>query len=153
MEDRLDGVLETTKWAVPSSDTEWPIREAMAHLSAVRQFDTGATRDSDEGKNDYEGYLSPLFLEAFGDYMTEHRVQSDGSVRAADNWQRGIPIQAYRESLIRHTFTAWRIWRGWPVKKEKIGGVLREPTLIEALCGIFFNVQGMAHEHLKGSSR
>lgn len=117
--------------------------------ASVRTFDTGATRDTAEGKNDYEGFLSPLVLESYGDYMTEHRIQGDGSLRAADNWQKGIPIDAYRSSLIRHVFTAWRLWRGYSVKEEKIGGVLRQPTLIETLNGVLFNTMGLLHELLK----
>lgn len=115
----------------------------------VRTNVTGATRDSAEGKNEYEGFLSPLVLEAYGDYMTEHRKQSDGSLRASDNWQKGMPLQWYRDSLIRHVFIVWKLWRGWPAKPEKIGGVLRQPTLIEALNGILFNTMGMMHELLK----
>jgi hypothetical protein len=117
--------------------------------SEIRTNTTGATRDSAEGKNCYEGFLSPLVLESFGDYMTEHRRQSDGSLRAPDNWQKGMPLAWYRDSLIRHVFTAWSLWRGWPVREEKIGGVMRQPTLIETLNGILFNTMGMMHELLK----
>lgn len=114
----------------------------------IRTFDTGATRDLDDTKNDYEGYLSPLVLEAYGDYMTEHRRQSDGSLRDSDNWQRGIPREAYMKSLLRHVFTAWKLHRGWTVREEKIGGVLRVPTMQETLCAILFNAMGYLHELL-----
>jgi len=33
---------------------------------SVRQFETGANRDTDEGEPDYEAFLSPLAIEAFG---------------------------------------------------------------------------------------
>lgn len=121
----------------------------MASIFEVRQFDTGATRDSATHKNAFEGFLSPLVLESYGDYMNTHRVQPDGTLRDPDNWQLGIPIQAYRDSLIRHAFCAWALWRGWPVKLEMIGGVIRKPTLLEALNGILFNTMGMMHELLK----
>jgi len=56
----------------------------------MREFISGATRDDSEGKNDYEGYLSPLVLRRFGDYMTLHRKQADGKLRDSDNWQKGM---------------------------------------------------------------
>ena len=111
----------------------------------IRQFDTGATRDTDEGKFDYEGFLSPLALEAFAAYMHEHRKQSDGKLRDSDNWQKGIPRAAYMKSLFRHFMTVWKLYRGYSVKPEKIGGELRVPTMREALCGLLFNVQGLLH--------
>jgi hypothetical protein len=56
----------------------------------IRISKTGATRDTSNGKNDYEGFNNPLVELAFGDYMTEHRIQSDGSLRDSDNWQQGF---------------------------------------------------------------
>ena len=64
-----------------------------------RYFNTGAYRDTDENKNDYEGYLSPLVIEAFGNYMTKHRKQSDGNLRTSDNWQKGISKEVYIEKM------------------------------------------------------
>lgn len=112
----------------------------------MRTFGTGATRNVDENKHDYEGFLSPLVLEGYGAYMHEHRVQADGTLRAADNWQKGIPVAAYRSSLIRHVFTAWAIWRGWPVKPEQVGIKQVVPTLKSTLYAILFNVMGYLHE-------
>jgi hypothetical protein len=116
---------------------------------SVRQFGTGATRDADDGKNDYEGFLSPVVIEAYGDYMHEHRKQSDGQLRDSDNWQKGMPKSQYMKSLLRHVLTAWKLHRGWEVKPEKIGGVLRVPTMKETLCAILFNTMGYLHEMLK----
>lgn len=115
----------------------------------LRTFSTGATRDSDEGKNDYEGFLSPLVLEGYGDYMRTHQRQADGSMRASDNWQLGIPKHQYMKSLIRHVFTAWKIWRGGKAKPEKVGGVFVNITLEDALYGVLFNTMGLLHELLK----
>jgi hypothetical protein len=116
---------------------------------AIRSFSTGATRDSDEGKNDYEGFLNPLVLEAYGDYMRAHQVQSDGTLRASDNWQKGIPKVAYAKSLIRHVWTVWKLHRGLKVKAEKVGGEMVVPTMKEALCALLFNVMGYLLEELK----
>ena len=52
----------------------------------MRTFDTGATRDTDSDKLDFDGFLSPLALEAFAEYMHRHRQVADGSLRASDNW-------------------------------------------------------------------
>jgi hypothetical protein len=68
----------------------------------VRTFSTGATRDTDEGKLDFEGFLSPTVLKAFAEYMHEKRKMPDGSLRDSDNWQRGIPVDAYMKSMWRH---------------------------------------------------
>jgi len=113
----------------------------------MRIFKSGATRDDCENKNDYEGYLSPLFLESFGNYMTIHRKQSDRSLRDSDNWQRGIPLDVYIKSLWRHFMDLWFLHRGYKRYDKKTG---KEITIEETCCAIFFNVQGYAHETLKG---
>jgi hypothetical protein len=56
----------------------------------MRTFETGANRDSDDGKLDYEGFFSPLVLERRARYMRKYQVQG-GKVRPSDNWQLGIP--------------------------------------------------------------
>jgi hypothetical protein len=105
-----------------------------------RQFSTGATRDSDTEKVDYEGALSPLVLRRYAQYMLKHRHQPDGSLRADDNWQLGMPALTYRKSLWRHMVDFWMLARGWDVP-----GVDVE----EAVCGILFNASGWLHERLK----
>lgn len=108
----------------------------------IRQFGTGATRDTDEGKLDYEGFYSPLVMERFAQYMSKHRVQSDGSFRDSDNWQKGIPLNAYMKSKLRHDMDVWLHHRGYPQHARE--------DLEEALCAILFNVQGYLLEILKG---
>ena len=105
----------------------------------MRTFSTGATRGTDSGKPDYEGYLSPMALVRFGEYMTAHRVQADGAIRESDNWQKGIPRDQYIKSAFRHFVTWWVLHRS---------GVANE-ALEEALCAVWFNVQGYLHETLK----
>ena len=112
----------------------------------MRQFDTGATRDSEEGKNDYEGFYDPLVVEAFGNYMTKHRKQADGQLRDSDNWKKGIPKTAYMKSLLRHVLDVWAIHRGYKRIDKRTG---EETNIIEALCAILFNVQGYLFEILK----
>jgi len=105
----------------------------------MRTFSSGATRDTEDGKIDYEGFLSPIALQAFGEYMTKHQVQSDGNLRPSDNWQKGIPADAYMKSLLRHTMDVWLEHRGYESREG----------IIDGLCGVIFNAQGMLHETLK----
>jgi hypothetical protein len=112
----------------------------------MRTFNSGATRDSDTNKPDYEGFLSPLVLLEFGKYMSAHRVQADGKLRDSDNWQKGIPRDAYMKSLFRHFFDLWMLHRGHTPIDPKTG---KPVTFEEALSAIFFNNQGYFHEYLK----
>lgn len=116
----------------------------------MRKFDTGATRNNEEGKNDYEGFLSPLVIEAFGDYMTVHRKQADGTLRASDNWQKGIPLSVYIKSLLRHVLDLWKLHRGYKVYSREDG---HEVTIKEACCAILFNTQGYCHEEIKNAKK
>ena len=102
----------------------------------MRNFDTGATRDSEEGKLDYDGFLSPIVLERYARYMHRHRKQKDGTMRDSDNWQKGFPLEVYRKSAWRH-FMDW-----WSTKRN---GSYDE----DAACAILFNLMGSLHEHLK----
>jgi len=111
----------------------------------MRQFDSGATRNRDEGKPDFEGYRSPLVMHRFGQYMTKHRVQADGKVRDSDNWQKGIPIPQYMKSLLRHVEELHLLHDGYPELIDE-----EEYLDIESvLCAILFNAQGYLHELLK----
>ena len=109
----------------------------------MRSFESGATRDSEGDKLDYEGFISPLVLRRYAQYMHGHRRQVDGSLRDSDNWQKGIPRDVYMKSLIRHTFDLWLFHRGWTVKE----------TLENLLCAIMFNAMGFLHELLRRQSR
>ena len=107
----------------------------------MRVFETGATRDDDERKIDFEGILSPAVLEAYGRYMLRHSVQADGQKRASDNWQKGIPLDTYIKSALRHVFEWWSMHRAevnYPPKDVE-----------ETLCAVMFNVMGYLHESLK----
>lgn len=105
-------------------------------MSKKRTFETGANRNSDEGKFDYEGFLSPLVLERFAQYMHKHRFLEDGTMRDADNWQLGIPKNAYMSSAWRHFFDWWKQHRGYKSQEE----------LEESVCALIFNASGYLHE-------
>ena len=112
-------------------------------VGKIRTFDTGATRDTEEGKLDYEGFLSPLAIERFAQYMHKHQKQSDGKLRDSDNWQKGIPKKAYMKSLWRHFMDVWKEHRGY---RSRDG-------IEEALCGIIFNAMGYLFEVLSNERK
>jgi hypothetical protein len=117
----------------------------------TRAFETGATRDTDNGKLDYEGFISPLVVRAYAEYMHRCRtrnVPAGQTLRSSDNWQRGIPQEVYAKSLIRHVLEFWLINDGFEAKDEK-GQVL---TLEDVCCAIKFNIDGFLFEHLKQSA-
>ena len=104
-----------------------------------RHFPSGAYRDTAEGKPDYRGYLSPLVIRAYGEYMLKHQKQSDGEMRGSDNWKAGIPTDAYLSSMYRHFLD---------VMLEADGYQSRD-GMDEALGGLLFNLMGFMHERLK----
>ena len=115
----------------------------LYYPTKMRTFSSGATRDSDDGKLDFEGFLSPRALRAFAEYMHANRVQTDGNVRASDNWQKGIPLDAYMKSMWRHFFAVWSTYR------DEIDTGSTKNEQVQNLCALLFNVQGMLHEILK----
>ena len=119
-------------------------------MGKVRAFDTGATRDADDEKFDPEGFIDPRVLFAYSKYMHKNRHQSDGTLRASDNWQKGIPQDQYMKSLLRHVMDLWADHRGCPQSRNEDGQV---PPLDETLGGILFNAMGYWHEELKRAPR
>jgi hypothetical protein len=116
--------------------------------NGVRAFATGATRSSDAGRYDPEGFMSPIVIERFCEYMQKHRLQPDGSVRASDNWQKGIPRDTYLKGLSRHFLHLWTRMRGFRV--QDTGAAADEE---EDLCALLFNAQGLLFELLKDKRR
>lgn len=125
------------------------LNEDRAESNQIRKFSTGATRDLDENKPDYEGFLSPLVIERYGTYMSSHRKQVDGSLRDSDNWQKGIPLPVYIKSMFRHFFDVWKLHRGYEAKDFTTG---KSYEIDEALCALMFNVSGYLHEYLKAKN-
>jgi hypothetical protein len=71
--------------------------------------------------------------------MHQNRIQSDGSLRDSDNWQKGIPKDAYMKSMWRHFMDLWKLHRGNEAQED----------IETALCAMMFNVMGYLHEELK----
>lgn len=107
----------------------------MSTSNEMRVFEGGATRQSDEGKLHYKGFLSPRALRKYAEYMESHRVQADGNTRDPDNWKKGIPLDAYEDSFIRHVFEWWEL--------IEVGNREEAKEITPAL---FFNIQGWMHE-------
>lgn len=78
-------------------------------------------------------------MEAYGRHMNKHRRQPDGQYRDGDNWQRGIPKDAYMKSAWRHFIDWWTNHRGFKAREN----------IVTALCAVIFNASGYLHEYLK----
>ena len=106
-----------------------------------RTFESGAIRDTDQGKLDYEGCLNPEVLEVFAQYMLKHSYLPDGSRRSMDNWQKGFPQDQTVKSLLRHV---WAVWLS-----HRRGEELKE----DDLCGVLFNAQALMLSLIKDTSK
>jgi hypothetical protein len=108
-------------------------------MGTVRTFDSGATRDTAEGKISYARHLSSSVVARYCVYMNANRFQGDGTVRDPDNWKKGIPVDEYMESMWRHFHDVWTVWENED----------DEADIETMLCALKFNVDGMLHEVLK----
>jgi hypothetical protein len=115
---------------------------SAAPVDTIRVFDTGATRDTEQGKLDFSGFLSPWVLESYAQYMHRCRFLPDGTLRSSSNWRKGIPKEAYLSSMARH-FLA--VWKG--SQASEMNEVWADPE--RDLCALLFNVMGLLHEHLR----
>jgi hypothetical protein len=98
----------------------------------IREFSSGANRDGDKDKLDIEGFISPIVMLRFCEYMHKNRHMRDGSLRDADNWQKLFGPDHYKvciKSLSRHFLDLWLFHRGKNGRED----------IEEALCGIIFN--------------
>jgi hypothetical protein len=119
----------------------------------IRKFATGATRDTSQNKIDPEGYISPLVIQAFCEYMLEHQKQSDGSMRPSDNWQKlfGNTPAEHRDvcikSLYRHMLDLLILHDGYSQMTRMEKG--KHVTTRDALAGVMFNVMAYWFSLLK----
>jgi hypothetical protein len=135
-------------------------KPATVDDGTLRTFDTGATRDTSKDKLEPWGFLAPEVLAAFSRYMHKHRKQSDGSLRDADNWKKGIPEKVYRHSLARHFMDWWLVTCGEVPQYDtdiaarmlEEDGITPRDAELELLMAILFNVQGLARIKLQDLS-
>jgi len=102
----------------------------------MRNFNSGATRDTVDNKLSYVKALSPIVLRRYVEYLGRHRVQADGKLRDWDNWKQGIPKDVYLDSLGRHFIEVW------------LNGKTETEDIQESLCAVIFNAMGMLFEEL-----
>lgn len=100
----------------------------------LRQFSTGAIRDSLDGKEDYIETISWRAFKRYAQYMTgKKKKYGEG------NFKKGIPIEAYEQSLLRHVQKY--------LENKYEGG--KEELNEDHLSAILFNVFGIMHEENK----
>lgn len=109
-----------------------------AETGKIIQYDTGATREDDSEKLDVEGFLSPLVIEAYSQYMHFNRKLPDGTLRDGSDWQNGIPYNRLMRSMWRHFKDCWLEHRLWPTKDGRVFN----------LCALMFNVMAYLHQVL-----
>lgn len=97
-------------------------------------FSTGAVRDIGIHKEDYVETISFRALQRYAKYMT-----SKQAVYGAGNWRKGIPIESYEKSLMRH------LQKYFANKYEDANLEPEEDHLAAAM----FNLQGLMHEQEK----
>lgn len=108
----------------------------------MRNFKSGATRDTDENKLDYEGFISPLILERFAEYMNKHRIQADGKIRDSDNWQKLFGdkhLDVCMKSGFRHFMAWWKEHRG----------IKTDDGIEDNICALIFNANAYLFKLLK----
>jgi hypothetical protein len=114
-------------------------------MAQIRLYETGATRGSNQGKLNYTGFLSPIVLRRYAEFMQSNQMQADGQLRDADNWKKGIPRQDYLESLHRHFMSVWLL-----MDRQKAFDETGKPVELEnEICAMMFNSMGLLHEMLK----
>ena len=125
----------------------WAITDLKLNTSndaKIRQFDTGATRDTSIGKLEYARFMSPIVIKRFSEYMNLHRKQSDNNLREPDNWMNLFGDKhedVCLDSLWRHLMDVWLINKGFPNEARE--------DIESALCAIMFNVQAWLFKVLK----
>jgi hypothetical protein len=83
--------------------------------------------------------LSPEVLRAFAIFMEFNRHMKDGSIRDADNWQKGMPLDAFMKSGSRHYMDWWLAHRECQTSDGRLWSCL----------ALMFNVMGYIHEYMK----
>lgn len=103
----------------------------------MKKFYTGAVRDDQTNKEDYIESISWLTLKRYAQYMTKM-----SSKYGRGNWIKGIPIESYEQSLLRHI---------QKYLSNKYYNTQVEPD-VDHLSAALFNLQGLIHEEEKLST-
>lgn len=73
--------------------------------------------------------------------MQFNGMMPDGSQRNVDDWKKGVPLDVYMKSAMRHFMELWLAHRECPVSEGRVWACL----------GLLFNVQGYLHEFMKAN--
>jgi hypothetical protein len=96
----------------------------------ITQFKTGAIRDSQEGKTDYNETISWTALNRYARYMTGKKAKY-----GAGNFKKGIETWSYVQSMLRHVDK-------WMRNTYEEGNDEKDEDHLSA---IVFNVFGIMH--------
>ena len=101
----------------------------------LREFESGAIRNSDKGKLEYRRFFSALVHKRRAEYMDKHRKLEDGTLREPDNWKRGIPSGVCADSLERHMQDIKLYFEGYEFAMTE--------DIEDALCAVMFNCESI----------
>lgn len=97
----------------------------------MRKFNSGAVRDSEDDKVDFTETISWTAFNRYARYMTSKKKKY-----GQGNFKKGIPIDSYERSLLRHIDKYMR---------NKYEGGSDEPDE-DHLSACVFNLFGLMHE-------
>jgi len=101
------------------------------NMKKITTFKSGAIRDTQEGKLDFVETLSFTALHRYIAYMTGKKKKY-----GSGNFKKGIPIESYEKSLMRHIDKYFRNkYEGGDDEKGE-----------DHLAAIVFNTLGIMHE-------
>lgn len=122
MKEKFDKMLQ-----LPKSNANVPTLPA----APVRKFETGAIRDSEEGKEDYIETISWTAFRRYAQFMTGKKVRY-----GSGNFKKGIEISSYERSLVRHLVK-------YLSNKHEAADLEKND---DHLCAMLFNIFGIIHE-------
>lgn len=99
-------------------------------MGKVTKFKSGAIRDTQEGKVDFVETISFTAHHRYAKYMTGKKAKY-----GTGNFKKGIPIESYEQSLLRHIDKYFR-------NKYENGGDEPDEDHVAAMR---FNVDGIMH--------